>query len=124
MKYEIAIPKLGLTMEEATLLQWHHEDGQRVAKGDTVITIETDKIVFDVRPSRKGFCNGSPQRMRVCLWVPWPAICMPRQKAPRRLAVARQAPRTRPITRRSLRFPNLRQWPPQVPPSKPHTLRC
>ena len=55
MKYEIAIPKLGLTMEEATLLQWHHEDGQRVAKGDTVITIETDKIVFDVEAEQEGF---------------------------------------------------------------------
>ena len=55
MKHEIAIPKLGLTMEEATLLAWHHEDGQRVAKGDTVITIETDKIVFDVEAEQEGF---------------------------------------------------------------------
>ena len=55
MKHEIAIPKLGLTMEEATLLQWHHEDGQRVAKGDTLITIETDKIVFDVEAEQEGF---------------------------------------------------------------------
>lgn len=55
MTYEIAIPKLGLTMEEATLLQWHHEDGQRVAKGDTLITIETDKIVFDVEAEQEGF---------------------------------------------------------------------
>ena len=55
MKHRIAIPKLGLTMEEATLLEWHHEDGQRVAKGDTVITIETDKIVFDVEAEQEGF---------------------------------------------------------------------
>lgn len=55
MKHEIAIPKLGLTMEEATLLEWHHEDGQHVAKGDTVITIETDKIVFDVEAEQEGF---------------------------------------------------------------------
>ena len=55
MKHEIVIPKLGLTMEEATLLAWHHEDGQRVAKGDTVITIETDKIVFDVEAEQEGF---------------------------------------------------------------------
>ena len=55
MKHEIAIPKLGLTMEEATLLAWHHEDGQRVAKGDTLITIETDKIVFDVEAEQEGF---------------------------------------------------------------------
>lgn len=55
MKHAIAIPKLGLTMEEATLLQWHHENGQHVAKGDTVITIETDKVVFDVEAEQEGF---------------------------------------------------------------------
>ena len=55
MTHAIAIPKLGLTMEEATLLEWHHENGERVAKGDTVITIETDKIVFDVEAEEEGF---------------------------------------------------------------------
>ena len=55
MKHAIAIPKLGLTMEEATLLEWHHENGQHVAKGDTLITIETDKVVFDVEAEREGF---------------------------------------------------------------------
>lgn len=55
MKHAIAIPKLGLTMEEAILLEWHHENGQHVAKGDTVITIETDKIVFDVEAEQEGF---------------------------------------------------------------------
>lgn len=55
MKHAITIPKLGLTMEEATLLEWHHENGQHVAKGDTVITIETDKVVFDVEAEQEGF---------------------------------------------------------------------
>lgn len=55
MTHAIAIPKLGLTMEEATLVEWHREDGQRVAKGDTIFSIETDKIVADVEAEHDGF---------------------------------------------------------------------
>ncbi len=55
MTHAISIPKLGLTMEEATVIEWGHADGARVAKGDTVITIETDKIMFDVEAEHDGF---------------------------------------------------------------------
>ena len=55
MTHTIAIPKLGLTMEEATVVEWHHANGEHVAKGETVITIETDKVMFDVEAEADGF---------------------------------------------------------------------
>ena len=55
MTHAISIPKLGLTMEEATVVEWAHADGEHVAKGQTVITIETDKIMFDVEAEHDGF---------------------------------------------------------------------
>ena len=55
MTHAISIPKLGLTMEEAVVVEWRHADGERVAKGETVITIETDKIMFDVEAEHDGF---------------------------------------------------------------------
>ena len=55
MTHAISIPKLGLTMEEAIVVEWQHADGARVAKGETVITIETDKIMFDVEAEHDGF---------------------------------------------------------------------
>lgn len=55
MTHAIAIPKLGLTMEEATVVEWHHADGEHVAKGETVVTIETDKVMFDVEAEADGF---------------------------------------------------------------------
>ena len=51
----ISIPKLGLTMEEAVVVEWPHADGARVTKGQTVITIETDKIMFDVEAEHDGY---------------------------------------------------------------------
>lgn len=55
MTHAILIPKLGLTMETATIAEWHHADGQHVAKGEILISIETDKIVFDVEAEHEGF---------------------------------------------------------------------
>lgn len=55
MTHAIFIPKLGLTMEDATVVEWARSDGERVAKGETVITIETDKIMFDVEAEQDGF---------------------------------------------------------------------
>ena len=55
MTHAISIPKLGLTMDEAVVVEWRHANGERVTKGDTVITIETDKIMFDVEAEHDGF---------------------------------------------------------------------
>jgi pyruvate dehydrogenase E2 component (dihydrolipoyllysine-residue acetyltransferase) len=42
------MPKLGLTMEEATIIEWLVADGADVAEGAAVIRIETDKTETDV----------------------------------------------------------------------------
>lgn len=55
MSHAVCIPKLGLTMEEATIAEWHFADGDRVTKGQTLLTIETDKIMFDVEAEADGF---------------------------------------------------------------------
>jgi pyruvate/2-oxoglutarate dehydrogenase complex dihydrolipoamide acyltransferase (E2) component len=53
MAIEITAPKLGLTMEEAVLVKWCFEPGDRVAKDDTVLILETDKITYEM-PSPGG----------------------------------------------------------------------
>ena len=44
MAVEFQMPKLGLTMEEATIVQWLVDDGTLVERGTPVLTIETDKV--------------------------------------------------------------------------------
>ncbi len=55
MTHAISIPKLGLTMEDATVVEWGFADGAAVARGDTLVTIETDKIMFDVEAEHDGY---------------------------------------------------------------------
>ncbi len=54
MATEFTMPKLGLTMEEATILEWLIADGQPVAAGAIVMRIETDKVETEVEISAEG----------------------------------------------------------------------
>lgn len=55
MSQEVRIPKLGLTMEDATVVEWHVQDGAMVTQGHTLLTIETDKIMFDIEAEGSGY---------------------------------------------------------------------
>jgi pyruvate/2-oxoglutarate dehydrogenase complex dihydrolipoamide acyltransferase (E2) component len=48
MAIEIAVPKLGLTMEEATLVCWKAVAGEMVKKEQIVLVLETDKVTFEM----------------------------------------------------------------------------
>jgi len=53
----IAIPKLGMSMTEATLVEWKVKEGDRVEKGDIVLVIETAKTKWEVEASASGFVH-------------------------------------------------------------------
>ena len=42
------MPEMGESVTEGTVLEWHVEEGQQVAEGDTVIEVSTDKIDAEV----------------------------------------------------------------------------
>jgi pyruvate dehydrogenase E2 component (dihydrolipoamide acetyltransferase) len=48
------MPKLGLTMEEGTILEWLVEDGTEITQGMAVLRIETDKVESDVESPGAG----------------------------------------------------------------------
>jgi pyruvate dehydrogenase E2 component (dihydrolipoamide acetyltransferase) len=48
MAIEITVPKLGLTMEEATLVSWKAAAGDMVKKEQIVLVLETDKVTFEM----------------------------------------------------------------------------
>ncbi|MGE5258882.1 MAG: dihydrolipoamide acetyltransferase family protein [Hyphomicrobiales bacterium] len=48
MAIEITVPKLGLTMEEATLVCWKAVAGEMVKKEQIVLVLETDKVSFEM----------------------------------------------------------------------------
>ena len=53
----IAIPKLGMSMTEATLVEWRVKEGDRVERGDVVLMIETEKTQWEVEAAGAGFVH-------------------------------------------------------------------
>lgn len=54
MATAVIMPKQGNTVEECTILQWAKKPGDRVAKGEVLCSIETDKATFDVEAPEDG----------------------------------------------------------------------
>ncbi len=54
MATEFQMPKLGLTMEEGTILEWLVADATAVVEGTAVLRIETDKVETEVVASADG----------------------------------------------------------------------
>ncbi len=50
----ITMPKLGFDMAEGTLVRWIKPEGEKVAKGDILAEIETDKATVEVEASHEG----------------------------------------------------------------------
>lgn len=54
MAVDLIMPKLGLTMEEGTVVRWLVAEGDRVEKGQPVLEVETDKVVVEVEATASG----------------------------------------------------------------------
>lgn len=61
MATEFIMPKLGLTMEEGTILEWLVADGDVIQAGTPVLRIETDKVESDVEATNTGRIHRSGQ---------------------------------------------------------------
>jgi 2-oxoglutarate dehydrogenase E2 component (dihydrolipoamide succinyltransferase) len=48
MIVEVKIPQLSESVAEATLLDWHKKEGERVSRDENLIDIETDKVVLEL----------------------------------------------------------------------------
>lgn len=53
--HKVEIPKLGMTMQDAELVQWNSADGSFVNAGDAVVTIETEKTTWEVEAPASGY---------------------------------------------------------------------
>src|SRR5262245_19504668 len=45
---EVKVPQLSESVAEATLLDWHKKEGERVSRDENLIDIETDKVVLEL----------------------------------------------------------------------------
>jgi len=54
---EIHIPKLGMSMKEATLVEWKFNEGDQIEKGDVILVIETEKTKWEVEAPSSGLLH-------------------------------------------------------------------
>src|SRR5258707_14984598 len=47
MATPIIMPKFGQMTEESAIVEWRKKEGDKVAKGDILFTVETDKSVME-----------------------------------------------------------------------------
>jgi pyruvate dehydrogenase E2 component (dihydrolipoamide acetyltransferase) len=54
MANPITMPKFGQMTEESAIVEWRKKEGDKIAKGDILFTVETDKSVMDVEAFSDG----------------------------------------------------------------------
>jgi pyruvate dehydrogenase E2 component (dihydrolipoamide acetyltransferase) len=52
--YQVVMPKLGLIMTEANLLEWYKADGEKIEKGEPLFSFESDKSVVEIESPASG----------------------------------------------------------------------
>jgi len=54
---EVIVPKLGMSTEPVTLVEWKAKEGDKVEKGSVVLIVETEKIQHDVEAEASGYLH-------------------------------------------------------------------
>ena len=54
MKIEVKVPQLSESVSEASLLSWNKQVGEAVSEGESLIDIETDKVVLELPAIKSG----------------------------------------------------------------------
>ncbi|MFA7494033.1 MAG: biotin/lipoyl-containing protein, partial [Proteiniphilum sp.] len=54
MKFVFNFPDLGEGLEEGTILEWYVSEGDSVQVGDSLVQMETDKVVADIPSPKSG----------------------------------------------------------------------
>lgn len=54
MRHIFKFPDIGEGLEEGTIVEWHVEKGQQVKMGDSLVTMETDKVVTAIPSPKDG----------------------------------------------------------------------
>jgi pyruvate dehydrogenase E2 component (dihydrolipoamide acetyltransferase) len=108
MAVDLIMPKLGLTMEEGTVVHWLVAEGDQVEKGHAVLEVETDKVVVEVEATASGIIGpllvGEGQTVPVTtllarIYAPGEKI-EPEATALRKTGDEVPAPRITPVARR------------------------
>ena len=66
MTEQILVPRLGLTVEEVTIVDWQVTEGDTVHAGDVIVTVATDKVETEITAPTSGRIAISAEPDDVC----------------------------------------------------------
>src|SRR5271168_152613 len=101
MAISVVMPALELTQETGKLVSWRKKEGEAVAKGETLLEVETDKAVVEVEALADGYLAGVKAKEgdviavgRTIAWIVDKGERAPADEAPAAVAsTATNAPR-------------------------------
>jgi pyruvate/2-oxoglutarate dehydrogenase complex dihydrolipoamide acyltransferase (E2) component len=51
---KVIMPKLGMTMSKGVIMEWKKKEGDKVEKGEIIVTVSSEKITNDIEAPEKG----------------------------------------------------------------------
>src|SRR4029077_12992254 len=106
MAISVVMPALELTQETGKLVAWRKKEGERVAKGEPLVEVETDKAVVEIESPAEGILAGIKAQEgavvpvgQTIAWIVLPGEDAPLDEAPpnsESRAVARAQPSREP----------------------------
>lgn len=51
---KVVMPQIGMTMQEATIVNWLKKDGEAIEKGEPMVEIETEKMSNTIEAPASG----------------------------------------------------------------------
>jgi len=54
MAIEVVMPKLGMSMEEGSIVKWFKQEGEAIATEEPLLEIESDKVTMEVTATATG----------------------------------------------------------------------
>jgi pyruvate dehydrogenase E2 component (dihydrolipoyllysine-residue acetyltransferase) len=95
MAISVVMPALEMAQENGKLLAWRKKEGERVAKGEPLLEIETDKAVVEIEAPGDGILAGITADVGAVIpvgeTIAW--LVAPGEKAPEKTATAAPAAR-------------------------------
>src|ERR1700730_15500079 len=89
MAISVVMPALELTQETGKLVAWRKKEGERVAKGEPLVEVETDKAVVEIESPAEGILAGIKAQEGAVIpvgqtiaWIVMPGEAAPRDDAP------------------------------------------
>ena len=102
MAISVVMPALELTQETGKLVSWRKKEGEAVAKGETLLEVETDKAVVEVEALADGYLAGVKAKEgdviavgRTIAWIVEKGESVPADEAPAAAVASAASPAAR-----------------------------